>query len=149
MTADSLARPLFATTAALLEQGATLDRLSRPLTAASLIGLVLLPLLGPVTALSLALVGLIALAGLAELYLALRVGFDAALFRELAESGEAAELAPLDAGLSRLGLRPAAKAGRPAADRVAGAQRLLRRQAVALAAQLGVVALAAAFAATS
>ena len=64
------------------------------------------------------------LAGLAETYLAIRVGFDAALFRRLGEHSGRPISRALDAALTRLGLLPAARAGRPLELRIAGAQRL-------------------------
>jgi hypothetical protein len=126
MTED---RARCAVTAALLEQGRGIDRLSWLLTAAALLGLLLgrgWPML-PVLA-----------AGLAEGFLAARVGFDAALFRELGR-GTLPGPAAMDGALLELGLIPAAKAGRPLAPRMAGARRLLRWQALAAAAQLALL----------
>ena len=67
--------------ASLLEQGSRIDALSRGLTLAAVAGLVLLGGQAPVWALVCmgAVVGL----GLFGLYLAIRVGLDAALFRHL------------------------------------------------------------------
>jgi hypothetical protein len=69
--------------------------------------------------------------GATEAILALRVGFDAALFRRLAD---APDLAAFDAAMMGLGLLPAAKAGRPIEARAAGARRLLVAQGLCLAA---------------
>lgn len=147
---EAATRHLLAATADLLGQGRSIDRLSRPITAAALIGLVWLA--GPGrpfwTALAPVLV-LVTVAGLAEAYLALRVGFDAALFHRLA--GEAKDgflnMPAFDAAMTRLGLLPGAKAGRPVAERCAGARRLLVAQGVALATQVALAVLGAVIAA--
>lgn len=133
---------LLSCAAALLDQGRVVDRLSRPLTAAALIAMMLssfvaVPLSWPLLAWAV----LVVLAGLAETFLAIRVGFDADLFRQVA--AEAADFAATDAALARLGLLPAAKAGRPADIRIAGARRLLGLQVAALAAQVGLVVVGA------
>lgn len=123
--------------ASLLEQGSRIDALSRGLTLAAVAGLVWLGGQAPVWALVCmgAVVGL----GLFGLYLAIRVGLDAALFRHLAEG----DAAGFDAAMLRQGLLPAAKAGRPMADRIAGARGLLRRQAMVLIGQIGFAVAAA------
>lgn len=125
--------------AALLRQGRIVDRLSRLLTSAALISFAI-PWFVPVDASAeiLAFATLVALAGLAETYLAIRVGFDAALFDHQARSGEK-DFIGIDAALMELGLLPAAKAGRPVSARVAGARRLLVLQSIALIAQVGLV----------
>src|SRR5262249_42719093 len=74
--------------------------------------------------------------GAAELFFAIRVGFDAALFRRLAAEAGAPGFADLDAALLRLGLMTPGKAGRPAADRALGARRLLACQGLALIVQI-------------
>lgn len=139
---------LMIATAAFLEQGRILDRLSRLLTAAALILLPLLALLAPqmrsetwnVVAGAL---GLAIALGLAELYFAFRVGFDAALFRELAAGSALTGLDQLDASLTWLGLRPKTAGSRPLDDRIGGARQLLRRQALCLALQLATMVVAA------
>jgi hypothetical protein len=95
------------------------------------------------------LIVLSVLAGLAELYLAARVGFDLALFRQLLENAgfDASDLAGLDSALSRLGLIPTAKVGRPLDQRALGACRLLYAQAVSLALQVAFIVAGAAIAA--
>jgi len=131
------ARTLLLCAAALLDQGRTVDRLSRPLTAAALIGILAYPAV--TTRPPWMLIGfamLVALAGFTEAYFAIRVGFDAALFHQLAIAPEAPDFAGIDAALSHLGLLPAAKLGRPAETRVAGARRLFGFQILALIAQL-------------
>ena len=124
--------------AALLEQGRIVDRLSRLLTAAALVSLAVLwffrieasvEILGFAT--------LVALAGLAETCLAIRVGFDAALFDHQARAAETPDFTRMDAALVELGLLPAAKTGRPVSARVAGARRLFVLQIIALIAQVG------------
>ena len=130
-------RDLLVCAAALLDQGGRVDRLSRPLTAAALIGILVSPAI--VRDAPWGLVGfaiLVALAGLAETYVAIRVGFDAALFHRLAGAPEAADFTGTDAALTRLGLLPATKLGRPVEARVAGAQRLFGWQILALMAQV-------------
>ena len=119
-------RALFATGAALLAQGAVFERLSLLLTGAALAGLFLLH--GEF--LIQALLGVAALCGFGQAYLALRVRFDAALFAALAAGEALPNLRGLDAALAALRLVPATKAGRPAVDRVLGAKGLIVRQAV-------------------
>lgn len=122
-------RALFATLAALLGAGRTLDALSRCVTAAVVLGMLLLPsgavLLVPAL-----------LLGLAQAYAAIRVGFDAALFAALARGDALPDTGAMDGGLLALGLMPAAKAGRPAEARAAGARRLLHLQALLLGLQM-------------
>jgi hypothetical protein len=131
------ARTLLVCAAALLDQGRTVDRLSRPLTTAALIGLLFIPAIAARPPWMLVgVVMLVAVAGLVETYFAIRVGFDAALFRELASASAAPDFAGTDAALSRLGVLPAATRDRPAAARVAGARRLFRWQILGLAAQV-------------
>ena len=131
--------------ARVLGLGCRLDQLSRVLTLVSVIGLIGPGLMGfhpPVTVRS-ALAGAAA-AGLTELWFALRVGLDAGIFGDLADVNQATDWRPVDSGLGLLGLMPPAKAGRPLAPRIAGALRLLRCQAGALAVQLLCLAVAAA-----
>jgi hypothetical protein len=128
---NTLTRPVAATLAALLDQGRIVDATSRGLTVAAALSLMLLPALAgrppiwPMTILS-----VVMLAGIAEIYLAVRVGFDAALFRQLAADPGGPDLAALDGALVQLELLASIKAGRPLPARIAGSQRLLRRQAV-------------------
>ena len=130
-------RELLSCAAAFLDQGRTIDRLSRLLTAAALIAI----LIGPAitTQPPWVLIGsavLVMLAGLAETYFAIRVGFDAALFRQLANASEAPGFAGTDAALTQLGLLPTTKHRRPAGARVAGARRLFGLQMLFLVAQV-------------
>lgn len=145
--ADADDRQLLVAAAALLDQGRRIDALSRALTAVALIALLLLPVtLGVPPRWSSGVVAAVALIGLAEAWLACRTGFDAALFAGLATAAEA-DLAGLDRALSRLGLMPPAKAGRPTEARAAGARRLLYRQGLCFAAQAGLILAGAAIAA--
>jgi hypothetical protein len=137
MMAGPTARHLLDAVVALLDQGAAIDRLSRLLTVTALAGLVAISVIGawqPVLAVMLALS---ALAGMIETYLAMRVGFDAALLRRLAETADAGpdKLAERDAALTSMRLLPVDKAGRPLEPRVAGARDLFYRQVGALTVQ--------------
>jgi hypothetical protein len=130
-------RDLLCCAAALLDQGRTIDRLSRPLTATALIGVLVYPtIIGLASWILVGFAILVALAGLAEAYFATRVGFDAALFHQLASAPEAPDFAGTDAALTQLGLLPAAKRGRPTEARVAGARRLFGFQILALVVQV-------------
>jgi hypothetical protein len=130
-------RSLLACAAALFDQGRTVDRLSRPLTAAALISMVVYPLItGRQPWVPIGFAMLVALSGLAETYFAIRVGFDAALFHQLAGAPGTPDFAGIDAALVRLGLLPAATLDRPAEARVAGARRLLGFQILALVVQV-------------
>jgi hypothetical protein len=129
-------RSLLFCAAALLDQGRSVDRLSRPLTAAALIGIMAYPaIIGRVPWVLVGVAILVALAGFAEAYFAIRVGFDAALFHQLASAPETPDFAWTDAALTRLGLLPAAKRGHPVETRVAGAKRLFGLQTLALVTQ--------------
>jgi hypothetical protein len=123
--------------AALLDQGRAIDRLSRPLTAAALIGILVYPIInGLASPVVIGFAALIAFAGLVEAYFAARVGFDAALFHRLAGAPEAPDFGRIDAALTRLGLLAAATPGRPVDARVDGAKWLFKVQILALMAQL-------------
>ena len=133
-------RDLLVCAAALLEQGRTVDRLSRPLTAGALIGILVYPAIStqpPLMPIGFAV--LVALAGLAEAYFAIRVGFDAALFRQLGSGPEEPDFSGTDAVLTRMGLVSAQKAGRTADARVAGAKRLFRFQILSVTLQVLIV----------
>jgi hypothetical protein len=134
MTGAPAARALLASTATLLDQGRGLDHFSHLLTVAALLGLVAIAVLGVHAPVPAALLALSVLAGLAEVYLAIRVGFDAGLLRELAT--DALDPVELDAALTTMGLMPAAKSGRPIDQRAAGACRLFYRQGATVASQL-------------
>jgi hypothetical protein len=130
-------RTLLFCAAALLDQGRTVDRLSRPLTAAALVGILVCPaIIARPPWMVVGFATLVVLAGLAEAHFAIRAGFDATLFDRLASALEAPDLTETDAALTRLGLMPAAKLGRPIETRVAGARRLFGLQMLALVAQV-------------
>lgn len=124
-------------TASLLRRGSSLDRLS---TGLALLG-ALLGLSQYVMA-STAGWGLVCgstllVLGLWQKYWALRVAFDAELFQLLA--GGTHDLTErtqsLDSALTALKLQPAERGGRPWNERISGALKLLRRQALLVAAQ--------------
>jgi hypothetical protein len=124
---------------ALLRQGRTIDRFSQLITVAALILLIASIMMGaPKPVLALAI-----LAGVAEVYFAVRVGFDAALFERLCDPA-AMDLVALDAGLTRLGLAPASRSDRPLGERIAGARRLFYKQGAALLIQIGALVFGAA-----
>jgi hypothetical protein len=112
VTGEPDPRYLLAAAAGLLDQGEVIDRLSRPLTIAALIGLAA-GLGVELGALLTAGLLLVALAGLMETYLALRTGFDAALFHRLAGDEErgALDLGQLDAGCSSSACYPRPRRG--------------------------------------
>jgi hypothetical protein len=76
--------------------------------------------------------------GLWQKYWALRVGFDADLFRHLADRAEdlPQRTQDLDQALTALGMQPAERGGRPWSERITGALKLLRRQALLVVAQV-------------
>ena len=101
MTRDTEARTALAAAASLLGQAEIIDRMSRPLTLAALIGL-MVGLGVDLGALLTAGLLIVALAGLIELYLALRTGYDAALLQALAKNGAPGASDPRVAGARRL-----------------------------------------------
>ncbi|EJN31573.1 hypothetical protein PMI35_01426 [Pseudomonas sp. GM78] len=126
------------TTASLLRRGYSLDRLSCGLTLlGALLGLSQYITPGPGWWGLVCSSGLLVL-GLWQKYWALRVAFDAELFQHLANPAEdlPQRTQALDQALAALGLQPADRGGRPWNDRIAGAVKLLRRQALLVAAQL-------------
>lgn len=119
--------------ASLLRQGRTLERASRLLGMAGLLAGGAQALSGP-PHLPFGLLCLgVFLLWLTQLYWALRVAFDAELFDRLA--GSDTPLPTLDSALRELGLKPAGQDSRTLPARCLGALRLLRRQALLLAAQ--------------
>lgn len=137
-------KALLTCAAALLDQGRVIDRLARLLTAAALAGSVIYAAaIGPPSMLLAGLAIATVLSGLAELYLAMRVGFDAALFRAVANASGEPNFVALDDALARLDLLPPAKRGRPADARIAGARRLFRWQITAFVFQLLCLAIGA------
>lgn len=119
--------------ASLLRQGRTLDRVSRLLGLTGLLAGGVQALSGPPhVPFGLLCLGVFLL-WLTQLYWALRVALDAELFDRLA--GGATPLPALDAALRDLRLKPAGQDSRTLPARCLGALRLLRRQALLLAAQ--------------
>ena len=135
------ARELSFVASALLDQGRKVDRLSCGVTTAAIAVIAIVPplTLRPQWTLIAFAVAAV-MCGLAETYLAIRVGFDALLFHRVAHTGD---LVPLDAALGQLRLLPAEKSGRAVEMRIAGARRLFRFQVLALAAQLACLLLGA------
>lgn len=127
-------RARFAATAALLGEGRSIDRLSWALNLAALVALTVAPDHVGMPALV-----IVVAIGLLQAFLGARVAFDAGLFRALATGTVLPDLGAMDRALLALQLMPAAKAGRPAAARIAGGRRLMRLQAMALGAQVVVL----------
>jgi hypothetical protein len=143
-------RALLTCTAALLDQGRVVDRLARLLTAAALIGGVTYPLaFGPPPLWFAGVAIVTASSGLAELYFAVRVAFDAALFHAVANASGEPDFTGLDAALAQLDLLPAQRRGRPVQARITGARRLFRYQIAAFVIQLLCLTIGAALAAVS
>jgi hypothetical protein len=131
---------LAAIAGALLDQGGRADGLSRLITTAALIALMVWPALpGRPPVLMQVVLGVVALAGLGESYLASRVGFDVALFRRLADRRDTFDLDRLDSVLLRSNLIAPAKTGRSIAARVSGARRLLQWQGRLLGLQVALI----------
>ena len=84
---------------------------------------------------------IVALVGLAERYLALRLRLDAEAFAALAQ-GAISSPASLDGALEKLGLRRNTDLSRPLPERIVLARQLMQRHGVAVAAQTVVFALA-------
>ncbi|KRB03437.1 hypothetical protein [Lysobacter sp. Root690] len=125
--------------AALLAQGRHLRNGSLIVLAATLLGLVW-PGVDAIPAWLLLSLG----AGLAQLYYAVRVDFDAKLLAALADHGDGSEAGMhaarrLDASLIALELLPRDRAGRDWPARWRGARGLLRNQALCLLAQLAML----------
>lgn len=123
---------MLAAAADLLDQGQIVNRLSIAVTAIA-IAVLLLPML-PASEATLPTAAIVAMFGVAELLIAMRVGLDAALFRRLANDAaeERLDVAAFDAALLALKLMSPGRAGLPIARRFAGARRLLIVQGAAL-----------------
>lgn len=128
--------------ASLLRRGRSLDQLSTGLTVLGVLFGLLQWLLVTPLALGLILSVWLIVTGLWQKYWAFRVAFDADLFALMARDGGAdvqalaQRTSALDQALQNLGLQPAERAGRPWPERQRGALKLLRNQAVLLAAQV-------------
>jgi hypothetical protein len=119
-------RDVLASTAALLDQGERIDRISRALTVTALATLAAFGVFDVNKPAAAVLLASSVLTGLAASYLAIRVGFDAAVFRRMAEAPEAPDFSKLDGALTMLGLLAAGRTGRPLGQRTNGACRLFR-----------------------
>ncbi|WP_439877466.1 hypothetical protein [Pseudomonas prosekii] len=132
--------------ASLLRRGRSLDQLSTGLTLLGVLFGLLQWLLVTPLALGLILSVWLIITGLWQKYWAFRVAFDADLFALMARDADAdadadaqalaQRTSALDQALQNLGLQPADRAGRPWPERQRGALKLLRNQAVLLAAQV-------------
>jgi hypothetical protein len=119
-------RDVLAGTAALLDQGERIDRISRAVTVTALATLAAFGVFDVNKPAAAVLLASSVLTGVAASYLAIRVGFDAALFRRMADAPDRPDFSKLDGALTALGLLAAAKAGRPLESRANGACRLFR-----------------------
>jgi len=132
-------RALCATTASLLRAAGGIAALGLALSGIALGVLAL-------TARSLSLtscmgLGAVAIIGVLERYLALRLRLDAGLFEGLAR-GTIATLPALDSALSRIGVRQLPDASRSLAERVLGTRQLLQRHGITVACQAAMLLLA-------
>lgn len=120
---------MLAAAADLLDQGQLVNRLSVVVTAIALV-VVMLPVF-PTSEAMVPTAAVIAGLGVVELFLAMRVSLDAALFRRLSRDAadDRLDVAAFDAALLALKLIPAGRTGLPIARRFAGARRLLVLQA--------------------
>ena len=135
-SAHQRAAQMLAAAADLLDQGAIINRLSIAVTVVA-IAILLLPMLPPSEA-TLPTAAIVALFGIAQLAVALRVSLDAALFRRLANdaAAERLDVGAFDAAMLALKLMRSGKAGQPIAKRFAGARRLLVIQGAVLVLQV-------------
>ncbi len=132
-------RALCAVTAGLLRASAMLAAWGLALS--SIAGLVLALTGRSLPSVSWAAYAAVALMGLLERYLALRLRLDAGTYEALAQ-GTVGSLGSLDGTLEQLGLRRAADEARPLADRVLLARQLMQRHGIAVTAQTVMFALA-------
>jgi hypothetical protein len=127
---------MLAAAADLLDQGQIVNRLSLAVTAIA-VGVLLLPVF-PASVATVPTAVAVAVIGLVELFLAIRVSFDAQIFRRLADDATQGRLdiEACDAALVGLRFMPVRKAGRPVAKRMANAKRLLFFQGGAFGVQI-------------
>jgi hypothetical protein len=127
---------MLAAAADVLDQGQIVNRLSLAVTAIA-VGVLLLPVF-PASAATVPTATVVALVGLAEIFLATRVSLNAALLRRLAKDAaeDHLDVNAFDSALLALKLVPAGKAGQPIARRFASTRRLIVWQGGALAAQI-------------
>ncbi len=130
-----------ASCAALLEQHAKIHWLSVATTLIATAILLAAPMLpGPLSSLWLLAILSVIAVGLAEVWFAVRVGFDHVLLTSVVISPD--KLQDLDRALIGLKLMPASKAGRDLDERLRGVVRLLKYQAALLCTQLAVAVIA-------
>lgn len=129
---------MLGTAADVLDQGQIVNRLSIAITAIA-IAVLLLPVF-PASRATVPVAAAVAVLGLIELALAMRVGLDAQLFRRIANDAaiERLDIGAFDAALTGLGLMRPSRAGRPIAKRFAGSKLLLITQSVLLFVQVAV-----------
>jgi hypothetical protein len=116
----------------LLDQGLIIHRLSVALTAIAA-AVLLVPLFpAPPAFIPVAIV--VVVAGIAEIFIAIRIGLDAALFRRMAADAAADQLdaAAYDSAVQALRILPLPWSAKPIPKRVVGAKRLLVFQSAAL-----------------
>jgi hypothetical protein len=140
-TPNQKAAQMFAASADLLDQGQTINRLSIVLTAIGL-GVLLIPMI-PASDASQPTAAIVAVLGIVELFLAMRVAVGAAQFHRLAEDAAAdrLDIAGYDAALVQLKLISVKQAGRSINRRLAFVRRFLIAQTVVFVLQ-AVVAIA-------
>ncbi len=129
---------MLAAAADLLDQGQIVNRLSLTLTAIA-IAVLLLPVF-PASAATVPTATAVALLGLVELFLGVRVSFNAALLRRLANDAadDRLDVAAFDSALLALRLTSAGGVGQTIARRFAGTRRLLVWQGAALVIQVAI-----------
>lgn len=127
---------MLAAAADVLDQGQIVNRLSLAVTAIA-VGVLLLPVF-PASGATVPTATVVALIGLAEIFLATRISLNAALLRRLAEDAaeDRLDVNAFDSALLALKLVPAGKAGQPIARRFVSTRRLIVWQGVALAIQM-------------
>lgn len=127
---------MLAAAADVLDQGQIVNRLSLAVTAIA-VGVLLLPVF-PASGATVPTATVVALIGLAEIFLATRISLNAALLRRLAEDAaeDRLDVNAFDSALLALKLVPAGKAGQPIARRFVSTRRLIVWQGVALAIQI-------------
>jgi hypothetical protein len=131
--------------AAVLRRGTMVHAASLVLTLAALLTGIAMSLVSAKPGVGWLSVGVaVVLSGAVESWLAARVAIDAELFGALAAKGT--DLEGFDRAMLALGLMPADKVGRALGLRIGGALRLLKLQALALAAQVLVLVGGAAWA---
>ena len=132
-------RALCTATARLLQAGGVIAAWGLGL---SLVSLGVLALTGrSLSMLSIMGFGAVAIIGVLERYMALRLRLDVGLFDGLA-SGAIPSLSTLDVALQKLGLREPPNAPRDLVDRARGARQLMQRHGVAVACQSAMFLLA-------